>query len=190
MKTTMAGQPLQSPTVDSGNRLLRILKHRLWDEADAARALGPGALARIQERVSRSEAGHAGEICVCVEASLPLSYLWRRATARDRAITQFGKLRVWDTEGNNGVLIYLLLAEHKVEIVADRGLNAHVPPDRWQAVLEAMRSDFQAGSFETGLITAVDQVDALLRAHCPLRPSERAVDERPDTLHWGSSGTA
>ena len=76
--------------------------------------------------MAASERRHSGEIRVCVEAGLPLSYLWRDATARERAVTMFGKLRVWDTEHNNGVLIYLLLAEHAIEIVADRGLNRHV----------------------------------------------------------------
>ena len=77
------------------NTLLRIFKHRLQDSTDAARALSPAALARIETRVRDSEQHHTGEICVCVEASLPLSYLWRGASARERAVTQFGKLKVW-----------------------------------------------------------------------------------------------
>lgn len=165
--------------------LMRLLKHRLWDETDAARALPPDALARIEQRVRTSEAHHGGEICVCVEASLPLSYLWRGASARDRAITQFGKLRVWDTAGNNGVLIYLLLVEHKVEIVADRGLNAHVSQAQWQAVLDVMRADFQAGRFEAGLMAAVDQVDALLRQFFPLPLGQGAVNEMSDAVRLG-----
>jgi uncharacterized membrane protein len=83
--------------------------------------------------VARQRRRHSGEIRVCVEAGLPLSYLWRGATARERAVTMFGKLRVWDTEHNNGVLIYLLLAEHAIEIVADRGLARHVPQAQWEA---------------------------------------------------------
>jgi uncharacterized membrane protein len=165
--------------------IARLIKHRLWDETDAARALDATALARIEERVRQSERHHAGEICVCVEASLPLSYLWRDASSRDRAITQFGKLKVWDTEGNNGVLIYLLLVERKVEIVADRGLNHHVSAAQWQAVLDAMRSDFQAGQFEAGLLKAVDQVDGLLRAHCPLPAGETPVNELVDGVTLG-----
>ncbi|MFM8898613.1 MAG: TPM domain-containing protein [Burkholderiales bacterium] len=167
------------------NKLLRLIQHRLWDETDAARALPKDALARIEQRVRESETQHSGEICVCVEASLPLSYLWRGASARDRAITQFGKLRVWDTAGNNGVLIYLLLVEHKVEIVADRGLNAHVSQAQWQAVLDTMRSEFQAGRFEAGLLAAVDQVDALLRQYCPLPSGQGAVNEMPDAVRLG-----
>jgi len=167
------------------NRLLRLIRHRLWDSTDAARALRPDALARIEARVRDSERHHSGEICVCVEASLPLSYLWRGASARDRAIAQFGKQRVWDTELNNGVLIYLLLVEHRVEIVADRGLNRHVTPAQWQAVLDTMQADFQAGRFEAGLLVAVDQVDSLLRAVCPLAEGSTAVNEMPDTVRMG-----
>jgi len=106
------------------NKLLRILKHRWFDERDTKRALKPDVVQRLRQRVAASERAHSGEIRLCVEAGLPLSYLWRGLTARDRAVTMFGKLRVWDTEQNNGVLIYLLLAERRIEIVADRGLNA------------------------------------------------------------------
>ena len=111
--------------------LPRLLKHRLLDEGDARRMLGKDALARIEARVAASEKRHSGEIRVVVEAGLPLSYLRRAATPRDRAVALFGKLGVWDTERNNGVLIYLLLAEHAIEIVADRGLNRVVPAGEW-----------------------------------------------------------
>jgi uncharacterized membrane protein len=147
------------------NRFARILRHRWLDENDARRAIGSEALARIEARVAQSELQHRGEIRVCVEASLPLSYLWRGATARERAIMMFGKLRVWDTEANNGVLIYLLLAEHAIEIVADRGLARHVPPGHWKQIVAGMREDFRAGRFEPGLMRAIDAVEALLLKH-------------------------
>jgi uncharacterized membrane protein len=162
------------------NKLLRILKHRWLDERDAARALGADGLKRIQARVAASERGHSGEIRVCVEAGLPLSYLWRNAGARERAIMLFGKLRVWDTEHNNGVLIYLLLAEHAIEIVADRGLDRHVGAAHWQQILETMRAAFRAGRFEDGLNQAVDAVDALLVQHFALAPGETNPNELPD----------
>ena len=116
------------------NRLLRILKHRWFDERDAQRALGRDGLKRLQARVAASERRHSGEIRICVEAGLPLSYLWRSASARERAVAMFGKLRVWDTEHNNGVLIYLLLADHAIELVADRGLNHHVSAGQWKEI--------------------------------------------------------
>ena len=145
-------------------QLKRLLKHRWFDETDAQRALGGGAVERIEARVKASEQRHSGEIRVCVEAGLPLSYLWRDATARERAVAMFGKLRVWDTEHNNGVLVYLLLAERHIEIVADRGLNAHVAPDQWATLLDGMRGAFKASQFEAGLIAAVAAIDALLAA--------------------------
>ncbi len=140
------------------NRWLRILKHRWHDEGDARRALGSGALDRLQQRIAASERGHSGEIRVCVEAGLPLSYLWRGARARERALAMFGKLGVWDTEGNNGVLIYLLLADHSIEIVADRGLSQRVGAEHWQGITSGMSEAFRAGRFEDGLNAAVDAV--------------------------------
>ncbi len=162
------------------NKLLRVLRHRWLDESDTRRALGPEALERLQQRVRASEARHSGEIRVCIEAGLPLSYVWRDLLARDRAVTLFGKLRVWDTEANNGVLIYLLLAEHAIEIVADRGLNRHVDPAQWQAIVAGMRAAFRAGHFEDGLNAAIDAVDALLTKHFPLAPGAANPNELPD----------
>ena len=98
-------------------QLLRLLRHRWFDDTDLRRALPADALARVEARVAASELHHSGEIRVSVEAGLPLSYLWRGLRARDRALTLFGKLRVWDTEHNNGVLIYLLLAEDRKSVV-------------------------------------------------------------------------
>src|SRR5262245_42287262 len=133
------------------NRLLRILKHRALDDTDTRRAVGPAVVERLQRRVADSERRHSGEIRICVEAGLPLSYLWRGLSARDRAVTLFGKLRVWDTAHNNGVLIYLLLAEHKIEIVSDRGLNAHVSGEQWVQIVAGMSDAFRARRYEEGL---------------------------------------
>lgn len=162
------------------NRLLRLLKHRRLDEADARRLLGDGALERIEARVAASERHHSGEIRVCVEAGLPLSYLRRDAPVRERALMMFGKLRVWDTEDNNGVLIYLLLAEHAIEIVADRGLARRVDAAQWQRIAATMSAAFKAGQFETGLNQAIDAVDALLVTHFALAPGAANPNELPD----------
>ena len=162
------------------NRWLRLLKHRWTDDGDVHRALPPDALQRLVQRVQASERRHSGEIRICIEAGLPLSYLWRNAPARERAIMMFGKLRVWDTEHDNGVLIYLLLADRAVEVVADRGLNRHVPAAEWQAMAGQMSAAFKAGRFEAGLAAAVDRVDALLREHFALVDGERNPNELPD----------
>lgn len=164
----------------TASRLVRLLRHRWLDERDTARALSPLALARLEQQVAGSERRHSGEIRLCVEAGLPLSYLWRRASARERAVALFGKLRVWDTERNNGVLIYLLLAEHAIEIVADRGLARQVGPAHWDEVLAGMRAAFRAGRFEQGLADAVRAVDAMLALHFPLAEGEANPNELPD----------
>ena len=161
------------------NRLKRLLKHRLWDERDARRVLSPAALDRLQARVTSSEGRHSGEIRLLVEAGLPLSYR-QGLSARDRAITLFGKLRVWDTEHNNGVLVYLLLAEHAIEIVADRGLDRQVPQAEWQALIAPMRQAFQAGRFEDGLNLAIDALNAKLVQHFALAPGQTNPNELPD----------
>ena len=160
--------------------LLRLLKHRRLDETDAKRLLGDGALQRIEARVAASESRHSGEIRVCVEAGLPLSYVRRAAPVRERAVMMFGKLRVWDTEHNNGVLIYVLMAEHAIEIVADRGLAKRVEPAEWQRIMTTLGVAFQAGQFEAGLNQAIDAVDALLRERFALAPGEANPNELPN----------
>jgi uncharacterized membrane protein len=161
-------------------RLMRILKHRWIDEADTRRAIPPALVERLARRVAASEKRHSGEVRIYVEAGLPLSYLWRDARPRERAVAMFGKLRVWDTEQNNGVLIYLLLAEHAIEIVADRGLAQKVDPGTWQAIVQHMREAFRQGRFEDGLTQALEEVSALLVEHFPLAPGAADRNELPD----------
>jgi len=160
--------------------LARLFRHRLLDEGDAKRALGADALAQIERRIAASEARHSGEIRVCVEAGLPLSYLRRGAAPRERAIALFGKLRVWDTAHNNGVLIYLLLAERAIEIVADRGLLPYADAATWEKIMAGMQAAFLEGRFAAGLEQAIDAVDALLVRHFPLAAGEANPNELPD----------
>jgi uncharacterized membrane protein len=161
-------------------KLMRILKHRWLDETDRRRALDDAALQRLTAQVTASEQHHSGEIRVSVEAGLPVSYLLRGLHARDRAVMLFSKLRVWDTEHNNGVLIYLLLAEHAIEIVADRGLTCHVPQAQWNALVAGMGEAFIEHRFEAGLSGAISAVDGLLRQHFALAPGEVNPNELPD----------
>ncbi|MES3015296.1 MAG: TPM domain-containing protein [Pseudomonadota bacterium] len=159
---------------------LRTFRNQRLDARDAERLLGAGAMERIQQRVAASEKHHSGEIRVCIEAGLPVSYVKRDAAPRERAVMMFSKLRVWDTEYNNGVLIYLLLAEHAIEIVADRALARHVDAAEWQRITATMGTAFKAGQFEAGLNQAVDAVDALLAQHFPLAPGEANPNELPN----------
>jgi hypothetical protein len=166
------------------NRVKRVLKHRWLDAFSARRAIPPDMLQRLQQRVAASEQRHSGEIRIYVEAGLPPSYLWRDTPTpqitRQRALAMFSKLRVWDTANNNGVLIYLLLAEHAIEIVADRGLNQAVGASVWQALVSRMRAAFQQEHFEDGLTQALEEVSALLVEHFPLAAGEENPNELPD----------
>jgi uncharacterized membrane protein len=162
------------------SKLGRIWRHQWMDEADVRRVLPDAAMERLAARVAASERRHSGEIRICVEAGLPLSYLRRNASARERAVTLFGKLRVWDTEHNNGVLIYLLLAEHAIEIVADRGIDAHVDDAEWAAMTQRMGASFREGRFEDGLTQALEEMSALLVTHFPLAENQPDTNELPD----------
>jgi uncharacterized membrane protein len=158
-------------------KLLRILKHWWLDESDVRQALDSDALGRIERQVAASEQFHSGEIRVCVEAGLPLGFLWRDASVRERAMALFGELRVWDTEHNNGVLVYLMFAERRIEIVADRGIARRVPQETWQAISDGLAQEFKSGHHERGLLVAVDQIHALLKDHFALAPGENNPDE-------------
>ena len=170
---------------------VRWWRHRWMDERAAERAVPPALAKQLQARVSASEARHSGEIVLCVEAALPNSYLWRvgretplPAVIRERALSWFGKQRVWDTEHNNGVLIYLLLAERQVEIVADRGISRHVPDAHWQAVVQHLGEHLQTGDFDSGLTQALQEVSALLVQHFPLQPGEANPNELSNRVVW------
>ncbi|SEK14405.1 TLP18.3, Psb32 and MOLO-1 founding protein of phosphatase [Variovorax sp. OK605] len=161
-------------------RLGRIWRHRWIDETEVRRALPEAVMQRLTGRVAASERRHSGEIRICVEAGLPMSYLWRHAPARERAVMLFGKLRVWDTAHNNGVLIYLLLAEHAIEIVADRGIHSQVDDAEWAAMAQRMSAAFREGRFEDGLTQALEEISALLVEHFPLGEGDVDVNELPD----------
>lgn len=147
-------------------KLVRLVRHR-WREPDPRRVLPAEALARLADLVARSERRHRGQIVLCVEAGLPWRYVWRGATVRERAVNQFSRLRVWDTEHNSGVLVYLLLAEHAIEIVADRGVARHVSQDTWNALVARLGHALAGGDFEAGLTRALAEASDLLEAHFP-----------------------
>lgn len=162
-------------------RSARLLRHR-WAEGKMQAALPDELLERLGRRVAASEQRHTGEIRICVEAGLPLSYVWRDASARERAVALFGKLRVWDTEHNNGVLIYLLLADHAIEIVADRGLTRAIAADTWEKLVQEMGTAFHDGHYEDGLTQALAYVTALLHQHFAADQNAAAAEagELPD----------
>ena len=156
----------------------RIARH-LWIGAPERRSRFPAAtLDRITAAVADAEKRHHGEIRFAVEASLRLGPLWRGMTARQRAIEAFAALGVWDTEANSGVLIYLLLADRDVEIVADRGVHAKVGAEGWEAICKTMEAEFRAGRFEAGILAGIAAVSRHLEVHFPRRGDD--VNELPD----------
>jgi uncharacterized membrane protein YgcG len=162
---------------------LSELLRNLMTPPFAARLRFPRAtLGAIEASIRAAERQHAGEICFAVESALDLADLWRGANARDRAVAVFSELRVWDTSANDGVLIFLLLAERNVEIVADRGAAERVPVDAWERVCRAMEAHFAEGRFEAGAIAGVNAVSELLARHFPVseeRANPNELRDRP-----------
>jgi uncharacterized membrane protein len=158
----------------------RVLRHLLSLPDSVRRALPAASLDRIAQAIHQAEAGHQGEIRFAIEARLPWSYLRRNARVRERALMVFSKLRVWDTEHNNGVLLYLNLADRAVEIVADRGIAAHVQRGQWQAICHLAREHFRQGRIEAGAIAAIEAIGAVLAEHFPLAPGQKRGNELPD----------
>ncbi len=158
--------------------IARVTKHLLGNRSRVRKAFPPSALAAIEQAIKASEASHAGQIRFVVEGALDGAPLFRDQSARERAIDVFSQLRIWDTEHNNGVLIYLLLADRDVEIVVDRGIDAHVGAAGWEAICQAMEADFRAGHFERGVIKGIQAVTQHLAIHFPRDGA--AVNELPD----------
>ena len=174
------------------HKLKTLIRHTWWDDGDTRRQVPLDMAQRLQALVAASESRHTGQIRVCVEAALPASYVWRMnrstplaAVVRQRALMMFSKLRVWDTEHNNGVLIYLLLAEHAIEIVADRALVERVSPDQWQAVISRLSKALAAHHVEDGLNQALEETSALLAQHFGMAatPSAPRSNELLDAPH-------
>ena len=142
------------------------------------RKFPPVVLDAIEQAVHISETRHAGQIRLAIETSLDVPALWRGVTARDRAIQAFSDLRIWDTEANSGVLIYLLLAEHDIEIVADRGYAGRVTQAEWQAVCRQMEADFRAERYESGAVHGIEMVTEIICRHFP--PGADSINELPN----------
>lgn len=160
---------------------MRLFRHLF---ARSARASFPTAsLERISAAVAEGERRHSGEVCFAVESALELSALWGRLDARRRALDVFAQLRVWDTAANNGVLVYLLLADHRIEIVADRGLDDLVSAEQWRGVCQLMEERLKAGDAEDAALGGIAAVSDLLAEHFPRQPDEPDENELPDAPH-------
>ena len=157
---------------------MRWLNHVIA-RMNAERHFPPATLDAIQHAIAASEHRHLGEICFAVEGGLPLGELFAGTNPRDRAHTAFARLRVWDTEHNTGVLVYILIADHAIEIVADRGIAAKVGDAEWRAICTLMQRDFAAGDYEKGSLAGVAAITEVLVRHFPSN-GQRNRDELPD----------
>jgi uncharacterized membrane protein len=157
---------------------MRWLKH-LVARMVTGRHFPPATLDAIQHAIADSEHRHLGEICFAVEGGLPLGEVLARRTPRERAEAAFARLNVWNTEHNTGVLVYILIADHAIEIVADRGIAAKVGEAEWRAICALMQRDFAAGEYQKGALAGVAAITEVLVRHFPANGA-RNPDELPD----------
>ena len=157
---------------------MRWLRHIF---APSAHSVFPEAsLERIAHAIADGERTHGGQVMFAVESDLALSSLWKGVTPRQRAGHAFALLRTWDTEANNGVLVYLLLADHAIEIVADRGLHGRVEAQQWQRICTHLRTKLGEGEYEAAVLAAIAEVSQLLARHFPGDPERPRGNELPD----------
>lgn len=159
--------------------VLRIIKHLFFLDWQVRWAFPKGSLDAIAQATHSSEQTHGGEIRFVVEASLEGAPLWKGQTTRERAIDVFSQLRIWDTEGNNGVLIYLLLADRSVEIIADRGIHTRTGSAPWAAICRAMELAFSKSEFLPGTLTGIAAIAEVIGQHFPAQ--DKRTNELPDT---------
>lgn len=158
--------------------LKRIFRHLVMTGWQVKRAFPRRSLTAIEQAIKASEAAHVGEIRFVVEGALDGTPLFKGQSARERAIDVFSQLRMWDTEHNNGVLIYLLLADRDVEIVADRGIHAKVGSGEWGTICRKMEAAFKQASYEGGVVSGIQAVTQHLKEHFPAVRNDR--NELPD----------
>ncbi|MGA8277214.1 MAG: TPM domain-containing protein [Rhodanobacteraceae bacterium] len=157
---------------------MRWFRH-LLHAYGARRRFPPALLDTIQQAIVASEQDHLGEICVVIESALRLTDIVRGLSARERANDVFAHSRIWDTANNNGVLIYVLLADRAIEIVADRGIATRVDAGEWADICARMQTYFARGEYERGTVAGIDAVGALLTRHFPVHGHDNP-DELPD----------
>lgn len=156
----------------------RLCRHLFILPGAVNRYFPADAMRRIEAAIAENESQHLGEIRFAVESNLEVIDLLKNKSAKKRAIEVFSQLRVWDTEKNNGVLIYLLLADHDFEILADRGVHHHVGEDGWERISKEMELQFRQGQFESGIVYGISQIGMLLAQHYPANDSN--VNELPN----------
>ncbi|HQR49068.1 MAG TPA: TPM domain-containing protein [Steroidobacteraceae bacterium] len=158
----------------------RLFRHLFATRADVQRAFPPATLSEIEAAIAQAEQSHFGEIRIAIEAGLDPVHAWRGRTPRDRALEVFARLGVWDTAANNGVLIYVLLADRAVDIVADRGYEGRVSSEEWAAACRGMESSFGRGEYRQGMLNGLHHVGGIVARHFPVAAGQRNPDELPN----------
>ncbi len=148
-------------------KLTRWLKHAFMPPWRWRLSFPADVLNKIEKAVKQSETQHRGELRFAIENSLAPGWVWHGMTARQRATQAFSNLRVWDTEENSGVLIYIQLADHEIHILADRGINKRVAQSEWDKIAQIMKKEFQSGNFLEGSLQGIEQITQLLTIHFP-----------------------
>jgi uncharacterized membrane protein len=156
----------------------RVFKHLFVHPWRLRSAFPPATLDAIEVAIKASEARHRGQVRMVIETALPIHKVARGHTSRQRALEVFGQCRVWDTEENTGVLIYVMLAEHALEIVADRGLAHKVGQGEWDAIVRKMEASYRKGEFLEGSLAGIDAITHVLEGHFP--PGRENPNELPD----------
>jgi len=158
----------------------RFWRHVAMTPAHVRRAFPAATLDALQREIAALEKRHGGQVCFIVEGELHTAALWHDVTARDRARQLFAQQGVWNTENNNGILIYVLLAERRVEIVADRGLDRRVSPSDWERIVRQMEQLLGQARFEEAALAGIRGVSELLVAHFPpLGNGTNELSDRP-----------
>ena len=158
---------------------MRVVRHLCASQTGTRRRFSPTVIAAIERAIEAAELRCSGEIRFAVDTALDLPELWRGQGPRERALEVFGQLRVWDSELRNGVLIYVLMADRDVEIIADRGAVHRIAQDDWEGVCRLMEADFRGKRFVEGALAGVEAVGRLLERHFPA-PAGHNRDELPN----------
>lgn len=161
----------------------RFFKHLFTTRRSIYKYFPKDSLKRIEAVISESEKKHSAELCFAVEASLRPEIIYRGVSPRERALEVFSNLRVWDTEENSGVLIYLLLADRRIEIVADRGITKKVGQGKWEEICRQMESHFRKGGYLEGVFYGIDEISKLMVRHFPASPDNKnEISDKPVIL--------
>lgn len=174
----MSQSATTTPAARNGPRLARIWRHWRSTAAKGRRAFPPETLDAVAKAIAAGEQRHRSEVRLIVEHGMPFDALWAGMGIRERALALFAEYGIWDTEDNCGVLIYVNLAEHKVEIVTDRNVGRKIDNIVWKRVCATMTQGFTRGEFHAATLAALEQVNTLLAEHFPANGAR--ANELPD----------